>query len=44
MVFNDGYEAAWDKGYRRLQPANQYNIDYSLIGLPSTPLARHQKG
>ena len=32
MLFNDGYEAAWDKGYRRLQPANQYNVDYSLIG------------
>src|ERR1700721_1996020 len=32
MLFNDGFEAAWDKGYRRLQPANQYNVDYSLIG------------
>jgi glutamine synthetase len=32
MLFNDGYEAAWDKAYRRLQPANQYNVDYSLIG------------
>jgi glutamine synthetase len=32
MLFNDGYEAAWDKGYRRLEPANQYNVDYSLIG------------
>jgi glutamine synthetase len=32
ILFKDGYEAAWDKGYRQLQPANQYNVDYSLIG------------
>jgi glutamine synthetase len=32
MVFNDTYEAAWSAGYRGLTPANQYNIDYSLIG------------
>ena len=32
MLFKDGFEAAWDKGYRNLAPANQYNVDYSLIG------------
>jgi glutamine synthetase len=32
IVFNDTYEEAWNKGYKDLTPANQYNIDYSLIG------------
>jgi glutamine synthetase len=32
MLFKDGYEAAWDKGYSGLAPASQYNVDYSLIG------------
>jgi glutamine synthetase len=32
LVFRDSYEAAWGKGYRDLQPANLYNIDYSLLG------------
>jgi glutamine synthetase len=32
IVFRDTYEAAWDKGYRGLEPANQYNVDYSLAG------------
>jgi len=32
IVFRDTYEAAWDKGYRGLDPANQYNVDYSLAG------------
>ncbi len=32
IVFNDTYEMAWDKGYKDLIPANQYNIDYSLLG------------
>ncbi len=32
IVFNDTYEQAWSAGYRGLTPANQYNIDYSLIG------------
>ena len=32
IVFRDSYEQAWDKGYRDLIPANQYNIDYSLLG------------
>jgi glutamine synthetase len=32
IVFEDTYEAAWDKGYRALTPANQYNVDYSILG------------
>jgi glutamine synthetase len=32
MVFEDTYEAAWDRGYRDLRPVNQYNVDYSLLG------------
>ncbi|MGB7755059.1 MAG: glutamine synthetase family protein [Salinisphaera sp.] len=32
IVFKDSYEAAWDNNYRDLTPANQYNVDYSLLG------------
>jgi glutamine synthetase len=32
LVFRDSYESAWRKGYRELEPANLYNIDYSLLG------------
>jgi glutamine synthetase len=32
IVFRDTYEEAWRKGYRDLEPANLYNIDYSLLG------------
>src|SRR5450755_270993 len=32
MVFRDSYEDAWRKGYRDLDPANFYNVDYSLLG------------
>src|SRR3954471_8654957 len=32
IVFNDSYEQAWDSAYRGLSPANQYNVDYSLLG------------
>jgi glutamine synthetase len=32
IVFEDSYEEAWDAGYRQLTPANQYNVDYSLLG------------
>jgi glutamine synthetase len=32
LVFRDTYEDAWRKAYRDLQPANLYNIDYSLLG------------
>ena len=33
IVFNDTYEEAWTSGYRELSPANQYNVDYSLLGI-----------
>jgi glutamine synthetase len=32
IVFRDTYEAAWHKSYRELDPANLYNVDYSLLG------------
>src|SRR5579875_137864 len=32
LVFRDSYEEAWHKGYRDLEPANLYNLDYSLLG------------
>ena len=32
IVFRDTYEAAWERGYRELTPANQYNVDYSVLG------------
>src|SRR6185312_16213031 len=32
VIFNDSYEQAWESGYRGLTPANQYNVDYSIIG------------
>jgi glutamine synthetase len=31
-VYNTSYEDAWDAGYRNLVPANQYNVDYSVLG------------
>ena len=32
LVFRDSYEDAWHKGYRDLEPANLYNVDYSMLG------------
>src|SRR5918995_650764 len=32
IVFIDSYEGAWRKGYKDLEPANYYNVDYSLLG------------
>ena len=32
IVFKDSYEDAWRKGYKDLDPANLYNVDYSLLG------------
>ncbi|MGX1809328.1 glutamine synthetase family protein [Nocardia sp. NPDC055321] len=32
LVFDDSYEAAFRGGYRDLTPANQYNVDYSMLG------------
>ena len=31
-LFRDSYEEAFAKGYRDLRPANDYNVDYSLLG------------
>ncbi len=31
IVVAETYEDAWSKGYRDLEPANQYNADYSLL-------------
>jgi glutamine synthetase len=32
LVFRDSYEEASAKSYRGLVPANQYNVDYSILG------------
>jgi glutamine synthetase len=32
IVFRDTYEEAWKSSFRDLEPANLYNVDYSLLG------------
>jgi glutamine synthetase len=32
IVYRDSYEDAWKRAYRDLNPANLYNVDYSLLG------------
>jgi glutamine synthetase len=32
MVFADSFDTAWRKGYHGLEPANLYNVDYSMLG------------
>jgi glutamine synthetase len=32
VLYRDSYEDAFARGYRDLTPANQYNVDYSLLG------------
>ncbi|MGH3433427.1 MAG: glutamine synthetase family protein [Thermocrispum sp.] len=32
IVFDDSFESAWDGRYHGLTPANQYNVDYSMLG------------
>jgi glutamine synthetase len=32
LAFRTPYEQAWSSGYRDLVPANQYNVDYSVLG------------
>ncbi|GIE80260.1 glutamine synthetase [Actinoplanes philippinensis] len=32
VLYKDSYEQAFTKNYRDLVPANQYNVDYSLLG------------
>ncbi len=44
LVFRNSYEEAWRKAYRELEPANLYNIDYSLVGTAKVePLIRRWK-
>jgi glutamine synthetase len=41
LIFRETYESAWAKGYRDLEPANLYNVDYSLLGTARVePLVR----
>ena len=41
VVYNNTYEQAFSKGYKDLTPANQYNVDYSiLVGSRVEPLLR----
>jgi glutamine synthetase len=41
MVFRNTYEEAWNQAYRHLEPANYYNVDYSMIGTARVePLVR----
>ncbi|MFC4067933.1 glutamine synthetase family protein [Actinoplanes subglobosus] len=32
VLYKDSYEQAFTRNYRDLTPANQYNVDYSLLG------------
>ncbi len=32
IVFDTSYEDAWRSGYTAMTPANQYNVDYSILG------------
>jgi glutamine synthetase len=32
LLFRNTYEEAWERAYRGLTPANQYNNDYSILG------------
>ncbi len=32
MLFADSFDSAWRKDYRGLEPANLYNVDYSMLG------------
>jgi glutamine synthetase len=41
LIFRDSYESAWAKRYEGLDPANLYNVDYSLLGTAKVePLMR----
>ena len=45
IVYKDSYEQASDKGYANLIPANQYNVDYSILGTSRIdPLLRRITG
>ncbi|OZM78623.1 glutamine synthetase [Pseudonocardia sp. MH-G8] len=32
MLFADSFDTAWRKAYHNLEPANLYNVDYSMLG------------
>lgn len=32
VVYRTSFEDAWKQGYRDLEPGNQYNVDYSIVG------------
>ncbi|MDR6867367.1 glutamine synthetase [Microbacterium resistens] len=32
VIYDTPYDRAWNDGYRGLVPANQYNVDYSILG------------
>jgi glutamine synthetase len=32
IIFRDSYDHAWHKRYAELEPANLYNVDYSMLG------------
>jgi glutamine synthetase len=32
MLFADSFDTAWRKGYHQIEPANLYNVDYSMLG------------
>jgi glutamine synthetase len=41
IAFNTSYEEATARGWRALEPVNQYNVDYSILGTSRTePLLR----
>jgi glutamine synthetase len=41
IVFQDSFQEAWRKAYRDLEPANYYNVDYSMLGTTKVePLLR----
>ncbi|HET7013996.1 MAG TPA: glutamine synthetase family protein [Streptosporangiaceae bacterium] len=45
VVYKDTYEQASDKSYTNLIPANQYNVDYSILGTSRIdPLLRRITG
>jgi glutamine synthetase len=33
IAFDTSFEDAWARGYRDLVPVNQYNVDYSILGM-----------
>jgi glutamine synthetase len=32
LLFADSFDTAWRKAYHDLEPANRYNVDYSMLG------------